>query len=105
MSGVTYDVRAGSDIPSFTIFTFLFTHTISSLDVVDRSNVAVALWWSIRRESEGMGFDEGLVRRLFFIVIFIYFYSRIMLNISYLQCSDNRLLLLQQERFFTAGYH
>ena len=65
MSGVTYDVRAGSDIPSFTIFTFLFIHTISSLDVVDRSNVAVALWWSIRRESAGMGFDEGLVRRLF----------------------------------------
>lgn len=45
---------------------FLFTHTISSLDVVDRSNVAVALWWSIRRESEGVGFDEGLVGRLFY---------------------------------------
>ena len=66
MNGVTYDVRAGSDIPAFTISPFLFTHTISSLDVVDRSNVAVALWWSIRRESEGMGFDEGLVRRLFY---------------------------------------
>ena len=65
MNGVTYDVRAGSDIPAFTISPFLFTHTISSLDVVDRSNVAVALWWSIRRESEGVGFDEGFVRRLF----------------------------------------
>lgn len=66
MNGVTYDVRAGSDIPAFTISPFLLTHTISSLDVVDRSNVAVALWWSIRRESEGVGFDEGLVRRLFY---------------------------------------
>ena len=66
MNEVTYDVRAGSDIPAFTISPFLFTHTISSLDVVDRSNVAVTLWWSIRRESEGVGFDEGLVRRLFY---------------------------------------
>lgn len=66
MNGVTYDDRTGSDIPAFTISPFLFTHTISSLDVVDRSNVAVALWWSIRRESEGVGFDEGLVGRLFY---------------------------------------
>ena len=39
MNGVTYDVRAGSDIPAFTISPFLLTHTISSLDVVDHSNV------------------------------------------------------------------